>query len=210
MTTTKTKRVRVNHSLGGHSFINVPIRPKPTKFSDLTPEEFAHAALCFHEAAHAVAGVLFGGELSTAYVAKGRVIGTQGNTSFTELSTARNPAVALAGPWGEARWNAGCARKPTLRETERVLSGRGRKDHEAIVASGQRVGEVFSEVSDLLDRCWGSIVTVAQQLFRDGEADHRDVCAALSIPAKDNGFHLAHIRGGKAPGSFTVTPGLGA
>jgi hypothetical protein len=56
-----------------------------------------------------------------------------------------------------------------------------------------------------LDRCWSAVVKVVQKLYKDSEATHKDVCAALGIPAKGNAFHLSLIRSGSEPGSFTVT-----
>ena len=60
-------------------------------------------------------------------------------------------------------------------------------------------------VVPLLERCWPSIRTLAAQMWRDSEVRHADVCAALGIPPQDNGFELALIRSGSAPGTFTVT-----
>jgi hypothetical protein len=64
-------------------------------------------------------------------------------------------------------------------------------------------------ITPLIERCWPAITKVAAQLFRDGEVMHEDVCEALRIPPRDNGHHLALIRSGQAPGTFTVTRAAG-
>jgi hypothetical protein len=45
-------------------------------------------------------------------------------------------------------------------------------------------------------------------LYKDGEVRHENVRAALSIPVDDNATHIALIRNGSVPGSFTVTRGV--
>ncbi|MCH9728733.1 MAG: hypothetical protein K0U84_03450 [Actinomycetia bacterium] len=180
-------------------------RRRPLTLADLTEREHTALRLCVHEAAHSVVGVVMGGRLSTAVVGGGRVTGVQGATLFADMSTGRHPVVALAGPYGEARWAADC-RRPTVWEVDAVLAGGGRKDHAAIIAAGSSVPEVSGELAGLVERCWPSVVTVAQQLYRTGEVFHADVCAALGIPATGNSLHLSLIRSGAAPGSFTVTP----
>lgn len=132
----------------------------------------------------------------------------QGVTKFADLSTGREPAVALAGPWAEARWNIGGQRTPTLREVERVLGARGREDRRAITAAGAMVSDHFAELSVLMNRCWSPVVTLAQKLHRDGEIHHEDVCSALDIPVNGHGHHLSLIRGGATPGDFSVTPAV--
>jgi hypothetical protein len=44
-----------------------------------------------------------------------------------------------------------------------------------------------------------------EALASDTVARHADVCEALGILAKDNGYELALIRAGRTPGSFRVT-----
>lgn len=175
---------------------------RPLTVADLTPDQYTRASLAFHEAGHAIAGVLFGGELDTATVsAKG------GETTFSaddNLAIGRHPAVAFAGPYAEARWCAGGLRRPTVYEVDRIMCASGRKDRAAITAAGATPSEVAHDVTPLLDRCWPSLVTLAVKLNSDGEARHADVCAALSIPATGNSHHLSLIRSGSAPGSFVV------
>lgn len=194
---------------GKSATMHLAARPRRLTIADLTPAEFDHAALCFHEAGHAVVGTVLGGEVSTAAVFavdKYAKQPRQGVTKFADLSTGREPAVALAGPWAEARWNIGGQRRPTLREVERVLGARGREDRRAITAGGATVSDHFAELSVLMDRCWSPVVTLAQKLHSDREIHHEDVCSALGIPINDNGHHLSLIRGGAPPGSFAVTP----
>ncbi len=62
-----------------------------------------------------------------------------------------------------------------------------------------------ADVVPLLERCWGAVATVTQQLFRDSKVTHADVCAALSIPTADNGMERSAILAGATPGTFTIT-----
>ena len=113
----------------------------------------------------------------------------------------REPEVAYSGVWAQARWRAG--RRPSQREVYGVLDGTGRKDCAVLSAAGGAAAGVG--IVPLLGRCWPAICEVAAKLWRDSEARHNDICAALGITAKDNGHELALIRSGCAPGSFKVT-----
>jgi hypothetical protein len=120
----------------------------------------------------------------------------------------------LAGSWPAAKWCAGNGRRPTLREVERVLdSDTGSRDRAAILAAGGGVfylGDIFAEVSNLLDRVWPSVATLAKKLHHDGEATHDDVLAALGLTPATASHGLALIRSGSVPGTFVVFgPGAG-
>jgi hypothetical protein len=116
----------------------------------------------------------------------------------------RAAEIAYAGPWSQARWRAG--RRPNQREMWAVMDTTGCRDYREHL-SGETA--VSSRVEPLLERCWPSVIALAQKLLRDGEARNEDVCAALQIPAKDNEHHLSLIRSGCAPGSFAVTRPVG-
>jgi hypothetical protein len=178
-------------------------------WADLTDGERKWAremlAVCYHEAGHAVAGVLLGGQIRAVAIADGKTFGVDGNTVYDDLSPERWPEVAYAGPWAEARFAAG--RAPGMGDMFRVLESTGRGDNKVLCASGGTMAG--SHVVPLLQRCWPSVIALARKLIRSGEARHADVCAALRIPAEDNGFHLSLIRSGSKPGSFSVTPPRG-
>jgi hypothetical protein len=89
-----------------------------------------------------------------------------------------------------------------MRDMRRMLAKNSSDDKMLCAAGGP--GAAIG-VAELLERCWPSVITLAQKLLRDGEVRHSDVCAALQIPPKDNGHHLSLIRSGCAPGSFVVT-----
>jgi hypothetical protein len=181
-------------------------RPKAVKqaltLADLTDGERRRIELAFHESGHAVAGVLLDGRIRSAFVVDTGALGLQGKTMYDDLSPGRYPEVAYAGPWSEARWAAG--RTPGMAELFRVWETSGRGDDKMLCAAGGMRSDGRGVVP-LLERCWPSVVKVAQKLLRDGEVRHEDVCAALKIPSRDNGHHLALIRSGCAPGGFTVT-----
>ena len=113
------------------------------------------------------------------------------------------PSITYAGPWAEARWLAG--RRPSQRDVYPVLDTTGHFDDKALCAAGGTV--TGARVVPQLTRCWPSVAKVAQKLYRDGEARHDAVCAALGL--SDSGgpcsVELAMIRSGSVPGSFTVT-----
>jgi hypothetical protein len=186
--------------------VSAPVRrPKAVKralsVADLSDDERRRIELAFHEAGHAVAAVALGGVIHSAVVASGRVSGVQGLTTMHEMPIGERAAeIAFSGPWAQARWRAG--RRPTQREVWAVLGTTGCRDHREHL-SGET--GVRGRVEPLLERCWPAIVKVAQQLLRDGEVRHPDVCAALQIPADDNAHHLSLIRSGCAPGSFAVS-----
>jgi hypothetical protein len=173
------------------------------EWSDLTDAELRRVRTCFHEAGHAVAGVLHGGELRTALVAGGRVTGLQGSTRFTvETLLADHPAAALAGPWAEARLRHG--RRPDWQQVLAVLAASGRRDRDTLFAAD--TAQVSMTLDPLLERCWGAIASVARRLWTSGEAHHEHVLSALGLTRDTAATGLSQIRAGSPPGSFTVTP----
>lgn len=169
---------------------------------DLSERERKLAELCIHEAAHAVAGVVYGGRLRAASVTGGFTAGPlRGRTTFDSMPPGRECEVAYAGVWGTARWRAD--RTPLLSEVYRVLDGAGRQDRAVLSAAGGPARG--ASVAALIERCWPSVRTLAGKICSAKVVRHTDVCTALGIPAKDNGHELALIRAGAAPGSFTVT-----
>ncbi|WP_409437224.1 hypothetical protein [Mycobacterium sp. SMC-14] len=174
-------------------------RRRPLTMADVTAAERTHLELCIHEAGHAVAAVALGGEVRSAVVASGRVIGVQGLTTLTHdgLPAGRMAEVAYAGPWAEARFRAG--RRPTQAETYAVLATHGHEDDRAMIASSASDGHhTGRDVVPLLERCWPAVVRVAQHLHRTGEACQADVLDALAIT--DGGgrtsVQLASLRSG--------------
>ena len=181
---------------------------------DMSAERFALAGMLTHESAHACLGCLFGGVVRTATANPKRAteIGGEhfaddldGVVSFSRRPT-RPELMQLAGPVAHARFNAGGRRKPTRREVDRVLDDHGHHDLDALLASGATVTNVFAEVNNLVDRCWGSIVALAQRIHAEGEVGHDAVLDALGLTPETASHGLALIRGGARPGTFTVTP----
>ncbi|OBC07567.1 hypothetical protein A5784_08460 [Mycobacterium sp. 852013-50091_SCH5140682] len=75
-----------------------------------------------------------------------------------------------------------------------------------ITAAGGRL-IVSPETPRLVERCWTSVLALAGQLFKNGEASHADVLDALGLAGLSEqaaAFGLANIRSGSAPGSFTI------
>lgn len=176
--------------------------------ADLTPEQFSRVSTSFHEAGHAVMAVLDGGQIGKALVSSSRWEGLAGAVVFSDWPLDRGPTL-LAGAWAEAKWCAGGQRRPSLREVETVMAQSDdlgeRSDRAKLVASGTYPGDLFGEVSELMSRCWPSVLTLAIRLFRGDELRHSDVTDALGIPAKGNGFHRSLIRSGATPGAFNVS-----
>ncbi|MCV7368529.1 hypothetical protein CRI77_22420 [Mycolicibacterium duvalii] len=175
-------------------------RKRPLTRADLTDRERQHLELCIHEAGHAVAGVVLGAQLRNAVVIDGKVTGVEGLATFADRPQGRDPEIAYAGPWAQARWRAG--RRPTQREVYAVLDGGGRRDCGVLTASGGTHSGHF--VQPVIERCWPAVIRVAQQLYRTGEALHTDVCAALDIT--DGGGPTSSQLAGLRAGMRTVPP----
>jgi len=170
--------------------------------------ERSRVETAWHEAAHAVAGVLHGGTLTTATVTDGPVRGgmaglPSGLTTFATLPSTRHAPVAYAGVWAQARARAG--RRPGRRELFSVLESTGCRDREVLTAAGgPDAGEA---VVPLLEQCWTAVAEVAAKLHRRGSVTEADVLAALSLSADPatRSLELSMIRSGAAPGSFSVS-----
>lgn len=173
-------------------------RPKrPLTLADLTPREREHLEVCVHEAGHAVAGVALSAQLRSAVVTSSRIWGVEGLTTFSDRPHGRDPEIAYAGPWSQARWCAG--RRPTQRELFTVLKAGGHKDEQALIASGGT--HLGLSVVPLIEMTWPAVVSVAQVLHREGEARHEHVLAALGVD--DGGgtgsVQLASLRAAMRP-----------
>ncbi len=157
---------------------------RPVTRANLTDGERRHLAACVHEAGHAVACAMLGGEVRSAVVSNGRIFGLQGVTTFAQLPDYLDAKVTYAGMFAEARWEYGP--RPTTAQL-RQLRIANRADDKALCAAGVREmygnpsAEARSAVPPLLDRAWPAVVRVAQQLFITGEATHDDVCKALGV-----------------------------
>lgn len=179
------------------------------KFEDLTAGERKLLGLCVHEGSHAVLGVVAGGVLRSASVYGNRVTpgrpGTMNNsglTLFDFVPQGREPEVAFAGPYAQARWLAG--KRPSMREVNASFDGGGCRDKEHLRGAAMSQASV---IVPTIENVWPSIETVAKLLHRTGKATHPDVCKALGVT--DGGgpgsTELSLIRGGAVPGSFRVT-----
>jgi hypothetical protein len=144
--------------------------------------------IAVHESSHAVAGALLGGRVRSAVLTDSRVWGVDGLTTFDEVPLGSSPAIAYAGPWGEARWLDG--RRPSQRTLSALMRGSGHGDHKAICAAaaatdvygyGNTSAESRRTVPPLLERAWPAVINLATTIHRDGEATHDDVLAALGI-----------------------------
>ena len=170
--------------------------------------ERSRVETAWHEAAHAVAGVLHGGVLTAASVTDGPVRDgmaglASGLTTFATLPSTRHAPVAYAGVWAQARARAG--RRPGRRELFSVLETTGCRDREVLTAAGGP--DAGESVVPLLETCWPSVAEVAAKLHRRGKVTEADVLAALSLSADPatRSLELSMIRSGAAPGSFSVS-----
>lgn len=167
---------------------------RPLTLADIKLSEREHLEVCIHEAGHAVAGVVLGGQLRNAVVSNSRIWGVKGLTTFAETPHGRDPEIAYAGPWSQARWSAG--RRPTQRALFALFDRGGRGDCGVLsLAGGTHLGH---GVTPLLERAWPAVIRVAQQLHRSGEVTEADVLAALGVT--DGGgltsVQLAGLRSG--------------
>ncbi|SIL05597.1 hypothetical protein [Mycobacteroides abscessus] len=174
----------------------------------MKPQELEVFDLATHESAHAIRGLLLGGEIDRAAVYSGRVTPTHGTTRFRRAFDRDSiPPVAHAGPWAQARWIAGD--RPTPGQVDSVLAAGGCHDHDqmlhAYAASGGVTRVDHAAEDKLLERCWPSVLSLAARMFQKVEIDHLDVLAALGLDRDSSAFGLASIRSGSAPGSFSIS-----
>lgn len=170
--------------------------------ADITAHEREHLELCVHEAGHAVAAVALGGAIRNAVVTRSRVTGVQGLTTLMpdDLPVGREPEIAYAGPWAQARWRAG--RRPTQRAMYALFDGGGRGDCGVLTAAGGT--HLGHSVTPLVEQCWPAVIRVAQQLYRAGEVTQADVVAALGIT--DGGGRTSCQLAGLRSGCRSVPP----
>ena len=180
----------------------------PPHLAAFIRHERSRVETAWHEAAHAVAGVLHGGTLTTASVTDGPVRDgmaglASGLTTFATLPSTRHAPVAYAGVWAQARARAG--RRPGRRELFSVLESTGCRDREVLTAAGGP--DAGESVVPLLETCLPSIAEVATKLHRRGSVTEVDVLAALRLSADPatRTLELSMIRSGAAPGSFSVS-----
>ncbi|VBA56230.1 hypothetical protein [Mycobacterium attenuatum] len=177
----------------------------PLTWADLTDGEMLHLRACVHEAGHAVVGAVLGGEIGTAIVSDSRVNGLEGFVHWANLPDHIDARVTYAGMAAESRLLYGP--RPTTAQLRYLQTYNGR-DTKALCAAAVRemntpgtpTAEARMVVPPLLNRTWGAVVKVAQQLHRTSEASHDDVCAALGLPKGDRGgpssTHIAFLTAG--------------
>ncbi|KZS70060.1 hypothetical protein A4G26_25810 [Mycobacterium kansasii] len=128
---------------------------RPLTRADLTDGERRHLAACVHEAGHAVACAMLGGEIRSAVVTNGKVSGLHGFTTFAQLSEHIDPRVTYAGMFAEARWEYGP--RPTAMQLRHLRTANSSDDRRLCAAGvqdmyGNPTAEARSAVPPLLDR----------------------------------------------------------
>lgn len=185
----------------------------------LTDEQCARLAPAFHEAGHAVIGLLHGAEIHRAEVLRGGPRTNPGGVGgycmyepFDFATEVHNRQITAAGTIAEAVFHHGP--RPTTRQVDALLAKNGsdRDDlRRMCYAAGEPVG-VPDTVLPLVLRCWEPICKLAVRLDRGDSIEQKDVLAALSIPAKSSpgvvARYASSIRSGAVPGTFTITPAL--
>ncbi|MCA4726887.1 hypothetical protein [Mycolicibacterium fortuitum] len=174
-----------------------------------------------HEAGHAIAAALHGGIVRRAEVLRsGRTITASGVTAavagYTRYksevpNSSASALVAAAGTAAEAMFWHGT--RPTAAQLDVLLR---KNTHDLAVlrphayrADRPLLDAVF-DAMPLVRRCWGPIVNLALELEQGNAIQHRDVLAALGIPAADETeAYAAAIRGGQTPGTFALTAAAG-
>ncbi len=162
----------------------------------LSERELDRLATAFHEAGHAVAAVVLGGRVHPV------LVDDHPRTEFTTLPAGTTSAVALAGPWSEARWTNG--RVPGPADVRAALSRNGSDDQALCAAGGPHQGAF---VVPLLERCWPAVKVLTKTLYFNGRGGHADVTAALGLPDEGGpgSLGLAMIRSGSGPNTFRVS-----
>jgi hypothetical protein len=174
-----------------------------------------------HEAGHAVVAVLHGRVVRRAEVLRsGRTITAAGTTATvggfilyedTVPNGTEAAMVAAAGTAAEAVFHYGLHPDPSqLHE----LLQKNTHDLAVIQRHAYRIDrpilDTVRDVLPLVRRCWGSVVNLALELEQGSSIGHKDVLAALSIPqTAETEDYAAAIRGGRTPGTFTLTAAAG-
>ncbi len=189
----------------------MPVRPTRTASATAPAEvDRDRLAVAVHEAAHAVAGAGLGAELHTAILPpKGMLLPgrLKGQTFFRDHPHGTAELIAYAGPWAQAKFQAG-GRRPTQREFFDLLNSTGCHDRRVLTAAGGT--HEGAGVVPILDRCWDAVLTVARKLYNVGEAHRDDVLSALGI-TDGGGYYssqLASLRSGcrSVPAFTSKTP----
>ncbi|MEE6165366.1 MULTISPECIES: hypothetical protein [unclassified Mycolicibacterium] len=129
-----------------------------------------------------------------------RVLGNQGLTTVAEVPHGREPDIAYAGPYGQAKFRAGGGR-PSQRQVFTVLRTCGYRDERSLTAAaaasadGDHNGR---DVVPLLERCWLSVITLVRKLHCDGEVRQADVLDAVGVTdgGGSSSVQLASLRSG--------------
>lgn len=180
---------------------------------ELTDIEHVRLALSVHEAGHAVTAALFGAHVGEVMVAHGGPrIAPDGMAGFCRfhdgdfVTRMHRPEIFAAGVAAQALWQYGP--RPTAPQFAALLRHNHQDDRQlrrlAAVAGDVPISP--SAVLPLVSRCWPAITELAVKLFQDKPVGHREVCAALKMPIKDNAHHRAAVLSGAVPGSFTIAP----
>ena len=165
-----------------------------------TDRQMEELRRCFHEAGHAIAATIYGGEIRTAVVLRpGTLVAAGakhgGFTAYTAPAEGREAEVTFAGPYTESRWLTGPHPTATALRASMCTNHQDDAALRRLFASNAETGNA---VAPLIERAWPAVVTLARKLLRDGQARHPDVLAALGIT--DGGgpgsFQLANIRSG--------------
>ncbi|KXO88735.1 hypothetical protein AXK56_10480 [Tsukamurella pulmonis] len=160
------------------------------------------AAMSVHEAAHCVAAVLLGGTVELA-VLDPEDRDEKGLTTVAEdsLSTDAQAQVAWAGPFAQAKFDAG--RRPTRREIDAAMASSGHGDMQMITAAGGPIQLGVERVESLIEQNWPAVLRLARRVAKDGYCTHWHVCNELGFPSGDAGgptsFGLSCVRSGMTP-----------
>lgn len=160
--------------------------------------------MAVHEAAHSVAAVLLGGYVELSVLDPEDRPDHRGLTTVADrsLTPDAQALVAHAGPWAEARFDAG--RRPTVREIDRAYTRSGHGDAALVAAAGGSIQADVSRVEKLLTDQWPAVLRLARRIATDGYCTHWHVCNELGFPSGDAGgptsFTLSCIRAGMLPG----------
>lgn len=113
--------------------------------------------------------------------------------------------VAHAGPWAEARFDAG--RRPTVREIDRAYIRSGHGDAALVAAAGGSIHADVARAEKIIEDQWPAVLRLARRIARDGYGTHWHALAELGFPAGDAGgptsFTLSCIKAGMRPAPRT-------
>ena len=211
---------------GSSSFATTVVPSRPAAVRTPPRSGFSDRLVAaVHEAGHAVAALVYGGDVRSAevFVRDDRpvLVGRDGwklnGVCMTEalplVAHVRQHLITAAGPAAEAIARHG--QNPTPAQLHGILAGT--KDHQDLqrhaltASSAVGVSDPVSEVLPVMRRCWPAIAQLACDMDDGRTLTHEDVAAALGL-SKDRGLHsfeLANIAAGLRPipnpPAFTVT-----